>query len=577
MHLSQAIKSVRRSFRSFPPERELETNTNGLDIDKEEETKSLNSLKSEIIELRKCNREIQEEKLRESKKKDEIIKNLRNELNSFLLEESLKTLKSGVIIQQKEQIQYLRDELDTLANKHAEVNRKNEFLEEEKKNLELLLNSAMNEDESILKSENMELKHEIFSLKIKIGSKNSLIENLTKEKEAVGNLLETTLSEKNEIESVVKSENKELKSQISSLEIKLASFKNKKDESYYANDNNQEFKCSMGNYHDLNYSIGYFGLRRKLIGHHDYVFAFTCFENDGINYLVSGSYDRCIKIWDLRKSSNENTATLFPSANIYSLKSFEMNQTNFITSAGYSNDIEIWNISEKKLEYTLKGHRSFIFALVTFVKNGHDVYLISGSDDHTIKLWNLKTRSCVYTLQGHTNSVRSLDTFQKDGKSFLASGSYDNSVKIWDLDDKSLITTLEGHTHWIRSIVIFYKKGTPILASGSRDNTVNIWNLNNYQLIETLRKHTNRISSLSFFNLDEKLFLASGSCDNTIKLWNMENYTLFKSLQVPSHSRSLTSFTFSVDNKKENDNANLHTTSYLISGHCDGNIMIWSK
>merc|ERR1712176_35956 len=304
-------------------------------------------------------------------------------------------------------------------------------------------------------------------------------------------------------------------------------------------------------------------LQKTIKNHSDRILALSNFEKDGFIYLVSGSMDKHINIWDVSDSKNVKVSTtLSRSVCITSMTMFQKDDHQFI-AIGLNSDIEVWNLEALSLDYTLKGHRNDVYALSNYKSNGKH-FIISGGDDKTIKLWDTASKTCFQTFKGHSDTIYSLDVYQKEGKFFLASGSSDKTVKLWNLEHKSLVTTLTGHSNWIESVKVFLKKGNPFLASGSYDNTIKIWNLTNFQLEATLTGHRNIIISLELIPTNNNVFLASGSYDNTIKLWDLENYTLLKTLSVRSRPRSFTTL-------------NINNVPHLISGHANGTIMIWSE
>jgi len=83
----------------------------------------------------------------------------------------------------------------------------------------------------------------------------------------------------------------------------------------------------------------------------------------------------------------------------------------------------------------------------------------------------------------------------------------------------------------------------------------------------TLEGHRKGVISLAIFRSRENNFIASGSYDKTIKLWNLTDYTLVSTLSgIDRGVCSLLIF-------QETENSK----PYLISGHEDGKIMMWSE
>lgn len=98
---------------------------------------------------------------------------------------------------------------------------------------------------------------------------------------------------------------------------------------------------------------------------------------------------------------------------------------DYLVSASWDKSIKIWNIENPKNEkFSLLGHSNYIYSLVVI----SDDYIASGAKDQDIKIWNLKSKSCIGTLKGHTSTVSCL---LKLNNSKLVSAGWDKIIKIW--------------------------------------------------------------------------------------------------------------------------------------------------
>merc|ERR1712176_786838 len=104
--------------------------------------------------------------------------------------------------------------------------------------------------------------------------------------------------------------------------------------------------------------------------HSNLVYALELFEKNNVKYLISGSYDKTMKVWNTDKDLNNPISSISSKVYIYAIASFEMNGELFVACGGGGiYNIEVWNVMKNKLEYTLKGHSNTIYSLLIFGSN----------------------------------------------------------------------------------------------------------------------------------------------------------------------------------------------------------------
>ena len=121
----------------------------------------------------------------------------------------------------------------------------------------------------------------------------------------------------------------------------------------------------------------------------------------------------------------------------------------FLVSGSDDCKIKIWNIKKRKEEITFTGHTACVLS-VALSADGR--FIVSGSHDHTIKVWNLPERREECTFTGHTSSVTSV-ALSADGR-FIASGSWDETVKVWNVQERREECTFTGHTGYVNSVAV---------------------------------------------------------------------------------------------------------------------------
>ena len=132
-------------------------------------------------------------------------------------------------------------------------------------------------------------------------------------------------------------------------------------------------------------------LRHVFEGHDQEIYSLD-FSNDG-RYIVSGSGDKTMRIWDLSDASSRMITIETPAGS-----PVNQNQEAGVTSVSISPDgstvaagsldsvIRIWEISSGILLDSLRGHRDSVYS-VAFTPDGKGI--ISGSLDKSLKLWDL--------------------------------------------------------------------------------------------------------------------------------------------------------------------------------------------
>jgi len=141
--------------------------------------------------------------------------------------------------------------------------------------------------------------------------------------------------------------------------------------------------------------------------------------------LFSCSWDRTIKIWDLKSGMVLQTLT----GHQYVVMQILMHGDQLISSSG-DDTIKIWDLkSGKELQTLTVGHQGSRLGKILVYGN----LLIFTLGDCTIKIWDLKSRKELQTLTGHAKEIRKI--LMDGGKLISAS---DDCTKIWDFGVPSL-------------------------------------------------------------------------------------------------------------------------------------------
>ena len=180
-------------------------------------------------------------------------------------------------------------------------------------------------------------------------------------------------------------------------------------------------------------------------------------------YLLSGSKDNSIKIWDVKKDYALLDTLNGHKAPVLALDFNESKQ--LIGSAGRDSTVKVWDAStlnpavrakrvddrgeNVQLKCSMDGHRGDVCAL-SFFNNGDN--LISGARDNTMKIWSIDLAREEREVKGkvHNADVRRIIFINpdenKEGKQYFASAGLDGLIKVWllgSIDDVAGLQSVE--------------------------------------------------------------------------------------------------------------------------------------
>ncbi len=270
---------------------------------------------------------------------------------------------------------------------------------------------------------------------------------------------------------------------------------------------------------------------RTLVGHTSEVRSLAI-SPDG-KHLASTSTDQTLNVWDWQTGQVVRTlrgyvSKYFSKARqeyVPNLFSVAIATDGTTLASGSYQFIETWNLKTGESLYVFDAYCGLTCAIAI---NSNDMTLVSGgSDSKFIKVWNLNTGTLARTLTGHSSNIIAL-AISPDGKTLISS-SEDMTVKVWDLSTGQVNYTLNldntGKT--VSSLAIspdgrtFVGGGCTFVGKPLWDSTygIRVWDLKTGQRLHTLTGHSSHVSSVAF--APDGCTLVSGSGDGTIKMWGI--------------------------------------------------------
>ncbi|KAL2316422.1 Transcriptional repressor tup11 [Schizosaccharomyces pombe] len=288
------------------------------------------------------------------------------------------------------------------------------------------------------------------------------------------------------------------------------------------------------------------------------------FSNNG-KYLATGC-NQAANVFDVqtgKKLFTLHEESPDPSRDLYVRTIAFSPDGKYLVTGTEDRQIKLWDLSTQKVRYVFSGHEQDIYSL-DFSHNGR--FIVSGSGDRTARLWDVETGQCILKLEIE-NGVTAIAISPND--QFIAVGSLDQIIRVWSVSG-TLVERLEGHKESVYSIA--FSPDSSILLSGSLDKTIKVWELQATRSVglsaikpegickATYTGHTDFVLSVAV-SPDSRWGL-SGSKDRSMQFWDLQTGQSYLTCQ--GHKNSVISVCFSPDGRQ------------FASGSGDLRARIWS-
>ncbi|XP_039196121.1 F-box/WD repeat-containing protein 10-like isoform X3 [Crotalus tigris] len=239
--------------------------------------------------------------------------------------------------------------------------------------------------------------------------------------------------------------------------------------------------------------------------------------------LAFGSLDRKIRFLDIEKIK------IIPpvfSGHAGSIRTLYLNEERgFLLSGSYDLSIRLWNIRKGTCVKIFLGHKGNLTCLDVCKTR-----FVSGSKDCTAKLWDMKTGRCIktFTHKGYIWAAKMNDIH-------IVSSCEKGLVKIWHAESYVLIKVLEGHRGPVKCLSFDEWH----LVTGSSDRYILAWSmLGKHKRCLMAFRHPQEVLSLAFVYLR----VISGCADGKIRIFNFFSGICLRVMRANSRGDPVVSF-----------------------------------
>ncbi|KAK1299150.1 Guanine nucleotide-binding protein subunit beta-like protein [Acorus calamus] len=222
----------------------------------------------------------------------------------------------------------------------------------------------------------------------------------------------------------------------------------------------------------------------RFVGHTKDVLS-VAFSSDN-RQIVSASRDRTIRLWNTVGECKYVMQDGDSHQNWVSCVRFSpLPFKPFIVSGSWDRTVKVWDLPNCKIRSTLQGHTGYVNVIAV---SPDDKLCASGGKDGVTLLWDLAEGKRLYSLEAGS-IIHSLCFCPSK---FWLCAATEDSVKIWDIESKSVVQELKpdpstiittGKNQMLFCTSLTWDTNGSTLFAGYTDGLIRVWGVNSHGIM----------------------------------------------------------------------------------------------
>ena len=193
-------------------------------------------------------------------------------------------------------------------------------------------------------------------------------------------------------------------------------------------------------------------------------------------------------------------------------------QPMYLVTGSTDTNVKIWDLRRRQCVQTFKGHRAPITS-VMFSPDGR--WVASGSEDGTTRIWDLQTSKKLAEFSLGEGLV-SVVKFNPQNLS-LATGHADRTVKFWDLENFAHVSTTSPDSAGVSSLCFEPTEGVYLFSAASE--SLRCWEIESATMLDNIESAWKGVMDIDISTKNE-LLIGLAAYGSSFSAWTVDLTTV---------------------------------------------------